>query len=96
MFSGDEQVVQGSHQAGATTGELSLVPRPATGSIITPLVGETLFQSVPGNAPLGWARPWVALFAGATDVTVSHGTNTVQPMAFLAVPASGLPFHVSQ
>ncbi|WP_152360795.1 CPBP family intramembrane glutamic endopeptidase [Microlunatus speluncae] len=94
-LSGDTQVIQGSYQAAAAAGWLSLAITIVAGSMITPLGEESFFRGVLANGLLARFPAWIAILASAAVFAVAHGINPVLPTAFVVGVLAALLFRWS-
>ncbi|MHC5797086.1 lysostaphin resistance A-like protein [Lacisediminihabitans sp. FW035] len=83
MLIGEPENVQGSYQAAAAGGVLSLVVTLVAGSLITPLGEESLFRGVFANGLMARFGPLVGIIASAAIFALAHGINPVFPIAFV-------------
>jgi membrane protease YdiL (CAAX protease family) len=95
VLSGPPQNVQGSYQAAAAGGVLSLVVTLVAGSLITPLGEESLFRGVFANALMARYGAWIGVIASAAIFAVAHGINTVFLVAFVVGILAALLFRWS-
>ncbi len=94
-LAGDPQNIQGSYQAAAAGGVLSLVVTLVAGSLITPLGEESLFRGVFANALMSRYGPWIGIITSAAIFAVAHGINPVLPVAFVVGLLTALLFRWS-
>ena len=92
---GDAENIQGSYQASAAGGALSLTLALVTGALLTPLGEEAFFRGVLANALLQRYRAWIAVVVSAAIFAVAHGINPVLPVAFVVGVLTALLFRWS-
>ena len=92
---GDAENVQGSYQASAAGGALSLTLALVTGALLTPLGEEAFFRGVLANALLQRYRAWIAVVVSAAIFALAHGINPVLPVAFVVGVLTALLFRWS-
>jgi membrane protease YdiL (CAAX protease family) len=95
VLTGDQQNVQGSYQAAAAGGALSVLFTFVAGSIITPIGEEAFFRGVVANALLRHYGMWVGVIGSAALFAVAHGFNPVFIVAFIVGILTALLFRWS-
>jgi|GEM_PF-665250 len=94
-ITGDGENIQGSYQAAAAGGGLSLTLALLTGAVLTPLGEEAFFRGVLANALLQRYRVWIGVVVSAAVFAVAHGINPVLPVAFVVGVLTALLFRWS-